>query len=283
MPVRLIAVPYHYGFQSEGEGAGLGVLALRARLARTAGLHAGVAIRHDPPADVPGSVASISPLIAAEVAAAREAGETPLLLSGGCSVCLGALAGLPAGAGVVWFDAHGDFNTPETTPSGFFDGMPLAIACGLAHRELRSRITSHPPLDPTSVVMAGVRDLDPGETDNLSRLQIVPLGAREASGPALDEAVERAARNRPGVYLHFDLDVLDPAEAPSVDYPAAGGLSLAQAEDAIARVARRTPVLAASLTAFNPARGRAGQTLRAATRIAETLVAALIASGDPRA
>ncbi len=106
------------------------------------------------------AVVEVNARLAGEVRNALTAGSYPLVLGGACNVCLGAIAGLGSHVGVVWLDAHGDFNTPQTSPSGYFDGMPLAITTGRCHTQLRDRVGGT-PLQEGLVLLAGVRDLDP--------------------------------------------------------------------------------------------------------------------------
>jgi arginase len=176
------------------------------------------------------------------------------------------LAGLRSPVGAIWFDAHGDMNTPETTPSGFFDGMPLAVATGLCHRELRQRITDTPPVPPAHTLLVGIRDLDPGERRNIEESGMLLLrwepmrgeGVAGALGPKLDLLRSRVEE----IYLHIDIDVLDPAYAPGVDYRTPGGLNPDELEEAIRLIASRFRLRAASLTAYNPDHEERDRTLQ---------------------
>src|SRR6478735_11713834 len=110
---------------------------------------------------------------AKHVHAARTARRFPVVLSGNCLAAVGVIAGLGEGTGVIWIDAHGDFNTPQTTTRGFLDGMTLATATGKCWVELANGIEGFMPVPEDAVVLIGARDLDPGEKAALARSSIV--------------------------------------------------------------------------------------------------------------
>lgn len=198
--------------------------------------------------------------LADAVDAARRAGRLPVILGGDCTTSIGVVAGLrrslPAELAITWFDAHGDFNTPETTISGYLGGMPLACCCGRGLDELRAAAGLLQPVKEENVTILGVRDLDPAEKDLLDTTAVQrfePAHVSRFMPPAVP------------TYLHFDIDALDLAFAPGVSYPAPGGLTPQTAIEA----ARKTlPHLAAfSLTAVNPERDATGQTVQTALEI----------------
>ena len=189
--------------------------------------------------------------IAGQVRAARAAGRFPLVLSGNCLAAVGVIAGLGAGTGVLWVDAHGDFNTPQTTMSGFLDGMTLATATGRCWSELARSIEAFAPVPDDAVMMFGVRDLDPGEKTTLARSGIVMLGADatpEEIEPALDALRPRVER----FYLHLDLDAIDPAEGRANGYAARGGFSREKLERLVSLIAGRLPVEAMTIASYDP-------------------------------
>ena len=174
---------------------------------------------------------------------ALAAGRRPVLLASDCSICMTTLPSVARhhpDARVLWLDAHGDFNTPDTTPSGFLGGMCLAAACGRWDSGLFDQVEA---FDPSRVVLCGVRDLDPGERAALE-LAGVPGVARPSEVPDL-------LRDAP-VYVHLDLDVLDPEVFPA-QFPVAHGLSGAGLRTLLAEVARATTVLGVEVTAFEAA------------------------------
>jgi arginase family enzyme len=174
--------------------------------------------------------------------------DPPLITAGGdCGVEVApieqALARHGDGLVVVWFDAHGDLNTPESSPSGAFHGMILRTLLGDGPAELAARRT----LRPSQVVLAGVRALDPGEKAYVEESGIV-RAEPDAVIPALVAAGARA------VYVHIDLDVLDPSWFASVGAPEAGGLSPAELVTAVRAIADRFPIAGLGITEYEPSR-----------------------------
>jgi arginase len=164
------------------------------------------------------------------------AGAFPLLTSSDCSVCLTTFAAVlrhQPEAWVLWLDAHGDFNDPDTTPSDFLGGMCLGAACGRWDAGLE------PAIDPSRVMMCGVRDLDPGERV-LVETAGVPV-ARPSQVAGLLSGLP--------VYVHLDVDVLDPSVLPS-QFPVDHGLSDAGLRTLLADVKRDCDVIGAEITAF---------------------------------
>jgi arginase len=173
---------------------------------------------------------------------ALSGGNVPVLLAGDCSVCLTtlpvALRHRPE-AKVLWLDAHGDYNTPDSTPSGFLGGMCLAGACGEWEHGLAEPISSG------QVILAGVRDLDPGERELLERSEATVIGASVVETLV---AVQNALDGSP-VYVHLDLDVLDPSVFPA-QFPAPGGLAPEKLYDLLEAVTEECDVVGFEVTAF---------------------------------
>jgi arginase len=169
-------------------------------------------------------------------------GNVPLLLAGDCSICL---TTLPAAlryrpeARVLWLDAHGDYNTPDTTVSGFLGGMCLAGACG----EWDSGLAE--PVPPERVVLAGVRDLDDGERELLEDSPATVIGASTVETLV---AVKNALDGAP-VFVHLDLDVLDPEHFPA-QFPAPGGLRPDRLYDLLDSVSEDCELVGLEVTAF---------------------------------
>jgi arginase len=212
------------------------------------------------------------------VRSAVEAGKFPFVVSGNCNSALGTLSGLRGDPGIIWFDAHGDLNTPETTPSGYLDGMALAQATGLCWGTLTKSIPGFRPVPESDVVLIAARDLDPGEEDLLKRSPITWIrsqdikaaGAKAALEPSLAALSQRTA----GVYLHIDLDVLDPEVLKANMYASPGGLTLDELQDAIETIVGRLTLEAAGLAAYDPAADEENKGPAVASRLIDAVLAA---------
>ncbi len=193
-------------------------------------------------------------VLADEVAAFRQEEQLPVVIAGDCTFSIGVVAGLQRELSdftIVWFDAHGDFNTAETTPSGFIGGMPLAMLCGLGDQTIvtAAKGKTHPDTD---VILTDARDLDPGEKEAVSASNIVHLA----------DVSELEAVDLPDkpIYVHFDTDVLRTDDMGAVDYPASGGASLETIEAVLTRLAKTGQIAAISVTMWNPEMDDADQT-----------------------
>lgn len=205
-------------------------------------------------------------LIAAQVRDTRSSGGFPLVLSGNClPAALGTVAALEAPA-VFWFDAHADFNTPETTIGGFLDGMALATVTGLCWRQLSGAIPGFQPIAESRVSLIGTRDLDPLEAAALDRSAV---RRRSVAGIRAEPAADVAAG-----YIHLDLDVLDPSEGVANAYATPGGPTRAEVASAIASIGATVPLLGAAITAYEPAADSSGSAAESALALALALVAA---------
>jgi arginase len=174
------------------------------------------------------TVLGIARAIAAGVERAGAAGRVPLILSGGCLASLGVVAGLQRRGhevAAVWIDAHGDCNTPETSPSGYWDGMALAALCGMSLPEVREGVGLR-PLDRGAAIHLGGRSFDPEETGNLQRSGVDRVPPEGIAGEEARERLRRRAAGR-SLYLHVDVDGIDPRDAPAVGFPEPDGARLA--------------------------------------------------------
>lgn len=160
--------------------------------------------------------------IAAEVARGRREGRPVLVVGGTCAVVPGVVGGVQeahgpaARIGLAWFDAHGDFNTPETTRSGMLGGMPVAVSAGLAHPAWRERSRLLAPLPTDRILMVDVRNLDPAEADLIRAVGIeVAAPAPGFPGADLEQAVADLADRCDLIYLHVDADILDERFMPN--------------------------------------------------------------------
>jgi len=209
--------------------------------------------------------------IAISAAAALADGYVPLLLAGNCSATIGMLAALQASdtatsqtsgrrVGLMWFDAHGDFNTPEIDPWGFLDGQGLSMAVGRCWQTLTATVPGFAPLPEQRVLLNGARALDGAEEPALRTSQVTwlpPASAREPD--AVRAAVEQLATDVNVVHVHVDLDVYDPSIAPANSYAEPDGLTAAQVHDAIRQVAAHLPIASATFASYDPAYDPAGR------------------------
>jgi arginase len=189
-------------------------------------------------------------------------------------VSKGVLSGFDhAQCGVVWFDAHGDFNTPDTTITGYLPGMSLAVITGHCYQNCWAQVGDSAPIPESATLMIGVRDLDPAEKERLdhSAIQVVRWSEGKPQSD-VQTALDRLAQRVTEVYLHIDMDSLDPSVAPGVVVaPVLGGVSLEDMEQALRAVFARFRVRAATLAVYDPDHDQDDKTLRTALRIIEVL------------
>ena len=279
MDVCLIQVPFHAGDDRHGAGYGPGRLldAGAAELLTSRGITVTVerADRTTAFRDTASSWAQENRAVAALVSRAMEAQQLPLVLAGSCTACLGVLGGFDhARCGAIWLDAHADFNTPESTISGFFPGMTAAVMAGHCYVSYWGQIGDNTPIAEDAIVMLGLRDLSPeAERQRLQRsaIRVVEWRDGRPQGDVLAQ-IERLRRRVRDVYLHIDLDAFDPEVAPGViDEPVPGGLSLEDAETIVRATTRHFRVRAATLATYAPDRDHDGRTVRVVLRLIELL------------
>ena len=175
-------------------------------------------------------------------------GQFPLILGGDHSIAIGSVAGAASGEdlGVVWFDAHGDFNTPETTPSGNVHGMSLAAILGVGPFADVEWATT-PTVPPENVALVGLRDLDDDERELIRESDVTAFTMSEIDErgvtDVVDEALSVATDGTEGLHVSLDMDWLDPTEAPGVGTPVRGGVSYREAHVAMEYVANYGDVL----------------------------------------
>ena len=193
-------------------------------------------------------------LVAARAGEAIADGAFPVLLSGSCFAGLGMVAGMgESSPGVVWFDAHGDFNTPDSSVDGYFDGMGLAMLTGDGWQALSRGSMEGSAVPKSAVVLAGARDFDQLEQQRLEQSEVRHLPPSEIDADdAVAHAVGELDPAPTGLYLHVDLDVLDSGEAKVNIYSASDGLSAAQLEAQVRSLLEACPVRGVSLTAYDP-------------------------------
>ncbi len=226
------------------------------------------------------AIADVQRQLAGAVRQAIAQGKVPVVLGGTCNVSLGTLGGFEhVQTGIIWFDAHGDFNTPETTLSGYFAGMPLAIVTGHCYQDLWAQVGDNTPVKDAHTLLAGVRDLDPPERQLLEHTEVAVVTTQDMKNDGLAtqfvEQLNWLATRTNEIYLHVDLDVLDPEEAPGVDFRASDGLSEAELAQALHSVGERFQIKAIALTAYNPDRDREDKTLHVGLRVLTMLAGTL--------
>jgi arginase len=201
------------------------------------------------------------------VAGAARARRRPVSLAGDCVATLGVLAGLQE-AGIhptlIWFDAHGDFNTWETTPSGFLGGMPLAMIVGRGEQTMPQGVRLE-TLPESRVILAGARDLDPGEAEAVAGSALTHL-------ESVTKLLSMELPEGP-LYVHFDADVLDPGAAPAMYYPAPGGPDAATLRRVFQYLAETGRLVAASLSTWAPELDEDGQSRAVSMELLAELVA----------
>ena len=210
--MQALAVPYHID-----EYLPTLDLPVPARQAVTADLSA---------ASVWDRLATLYDLVADAVTGTAQSGECPLVVSGDCTTSLGTVAGLQRSGtdvGIVWLDAHGDVQTLETTASGYLGGLPLRLLTGY-RPELIAASLGLRPVPERQVLLAGARDLDPPEVTYLAQAAIRRCDVTGISTAGLPSGP---------LYVHVDLDVIDPGELPGLRYPAPGGATRAQTASAL--------------------------------------------------
>ncbi len=213
---------------------------------------------------------------------ALEEDHLPLVLGGDHSIALGTLGGMAAArgpGGVVWLDAHGDLNRPETTPSGNVHGMPLAAALGLAGAGFASECWPLPAVEASRIALVGVRSLDDGERALLRELEARVFTMSEIDRIGIERAMQEALEHVGGAsFLHvsLDMDVVDPDAAPGVGTPVRGGLSYREAHLACEVLAESGLVESLEVVEVNPILDRENQTARLAVELVASALGARI-------
>jgi len=213
--------------------------------------------------------------VAGVVATSLRGGRFPLVLGGDHSLSIGSVRGAARDKkiGVIWVDAHGDFNTADTTPSGNIHGMSLAILAGLGEQSLvRLWDEQVPVVDPKRIAVIGARDLDSGEKSNLKEAGAMVMGMEQIDRygmvAVVEKAIERVSRDADGIYLSLDLDALDPRHAPGVGTPVSGGLTQREAHLACEMICETGKLIGMDLVEVNPILDAQNQTAALAVEFA---------------
>jgi arginase len=220
--------------------------------------------------------------IARRVAHAVSDGRTPVVLGGDHSIAIGTLGGLASVHGpgaVLWFDAHGDLNTPETTPSGNVHGMPLGATVGRAPEAFASEAWPLPAVEPERVVIVGARSLDEGERAYVRESGIAVYTMSEVDRRGIQAVMQEAlalVAEAPFVHVSLDMDVVDPDVAPGVGTPVRGGLSYREAHLAMELVAESELLTSLEIVEVNPILDRGNETASLAVELAASAFGARI-------
>lgn len=200
------------------------------------------------------------------VAHSAQQGRRPVSVAGDCCTAIPMLAGLQR-AGVdpflIWIDAHGDFNTWETSPSGFLGGMPLAMIAGRGEMTMAEAVNMQPMAE-SRIVLADGRDLDPEEAEAVANSDMNHI---ERFSDLLDSPLPAGP-----LYVHFDTDVIDCAEAPGHNYPVPGGPGAELVVEVMRRLAATGRVVAVSMSTWNPDLDEDGQTAQHCMTAFNTLI-----------
>ncbi len=242
--MKFFTLPYDCGQRGLRMGAG------PLRLVEHLGVEAEEIV---PASSYPQEIRTSFELYRALAARLAESDEPAIVLSGHCGASIGAMAGLGADA-ILWFDAHGDYNTPDTTDTGYLDGMCLAVATGRCWRALARTIPRFAPLDPRRVVHVGARDWSPGEREAL-----VADGVRIGA-----EYQELDARR---MLVHVDLDVIDSRYGRANPYACEGGMSPDEVLGAIESARARFPIAGLVIASYDPSCDAEGRIAEAAVQI----------------
>jgi arginase len=195
----------------------------------------------------------------------------PLVLGGDHSIAVGTVSGLSRyyrergeKIGLIWIDAHADMNTPETSPSGNIHGMPLACCVGVGPREMTHIYDYAPKVDPHNVVLAGVRDVDRKEAPQVGATGVTAFTMRaideRGMRAVIEDAIAIASKGTAGFHVSFDMDSVDPAEAPGVGTPVRGGLTYREAHLAMEILCDSGRMIGMEVVEVNPVLDQANRT-----------------------
>ena len=281
MDIQIIQVPYYCGHRDLNQGRGpsrfidrgLGlILEEQGHTVHLESIEIGDKFQTEMQ-----SAMEINRLLADRVADAIQRDRLPLVLAGNCYHCLGTLAGIHNHRkGIVWFDAHGDFNTPETTTSGYLDGMPLAMATGRCWNTLLETITGFAPVRGANTVLVGAIALDDLEKEALhqSKLVVIDTNERHPSDylERLEAALIELKAKVDGVYVHLDMDALATGKSSDNPLDPPGGLNVDEFETALALINTHLPVWACNIASYNPEYDQDGSILKSGLRLAQAIV-----------
>lgn len=269
--IGVIGIPYNVGWKGEGIDEGPSALRRAGLIEQLGQVAQAVVDLGDVKADLPPrddknpkllnpyQVVAVCRAVATQVRSACEQGYFPLILGAEDSVIMGIVEGLTQGLseplGLIYLDAHGDFNTPDTTPSGLIGGMDVAILTGRGPDVLTKIFGHKPQLSEEQIAIFGARDLDPPELETLkrSRVHLYTMDGVRGLGAerAMREVAEKLLRFCGRIYVHMDIDVLEPSEMKAVHMTAPDGLTLAECASALRGVRETGKLCGLAVMVFN--------------------------------
>ena len=294
MKISLIGVPLDLGASRRGVDMGPSAVRVTGLADRLRRLGHDVVDTGDVPVPIPevcavgearvryrGPIAAVCRALCDRTSAARREGRIPVVLGGDHSLSIGSVSGVArqvreAGGrlGLLWFDAHGDMNTPQTSASGNIHGMPLAACLGHGPDALTRIGARFPMVDIENAALVGVRSLDDGERELIrsSGIRCFTMKDIDEHGirAVMREAIARATDGTAGFHLSFDLDGTDPTVAPGVGTPVPGGVSYRESHTVMELVAETGKLLGLEMTEINPILDTANKTARTAVEFVES-------------
>lgn len=287
--VTLIFVPLHLG--GPHRGVSMGPAAMKVAEVAEKIERLGFSVRNEVEVSVPNSICwaehgsapkcvpeitEVSLQVAEAVEEAMSNDSIPVTIGGDHSLAIGSIAGVSnyyrkrqENFGLVWFDAHGDINTPDTTSSGNVHGMPLAVSLGYGDKRMVDLLGFSPKVQPNRSVLIGIRDLDPPEREMIDQSGITPYTIRDIDHLGLsrvtDLAVSSLGSDIAGLHLSFDIDVIDPDVAPGVSTAAPGGLNYRESLHALTLLAESRLLRSIDIVELNPANDIRNKTAELAT------------------
>jgi arginase len=273
MNIRVLIVPYDSGHYRARMGCGpdrlfaFGLKPLLTRLGHNFSWEE-ITVSDSHPAEIKTAFA-LCRMVADRVRASQQEGCFPIVLSGNCNIAVGTISGCGCqNTGVAWFDAHGESTTPDTTTSGFLDGMGISILTGQCWGTLARSIPGFSTVPGGHILLVGSRDVDNEEIALLNQTGVTRVLGTEHFG----SVVASLARQVDGIYLHLDLDVLDPAQAVANQWTPPGGLTIETLKDAVGAIQAGARIKALGIAAYDPEADHNGRALGAALSVTELLL-----------
>ena len=281
MEIQIIQVPYDSGHENVRTGKGpiylldAGLDALLQQKGH--GVHISRVRSERPLPTENGTGFDVLRLLAEQVRSAVDEDRLPVVLAGNCNSCVGTLAGMTADRpGIVWFDAHGDFNTPETTTSGFLDGMGLAMASGRCWKSLVNAIPGFRPVPDDRIVHVGSRDLDPPEKEMFAAagIPLITAGPDEEKTllAGLADTLKDLKTRTDSIYLHIDVDVMNTGMGRPNNLAGPGGLSPQTVRRLVKAIREQVRIAACAIASYDPALDAAGSYHQAIVDLISTVV-----------